>query len=181
MLCGGMRRVLIGLALLASACGEMRSRAPDHAATPAPDALAFTAASETARSFTGDLIVERGALSFSKGARLTTHTVAARGSNELIARGGESFATVALSSGGLQVETRAITAQRLLQGAPSLCPGDWPPSYAALVYGRRDARVTLILFQGVDEPGPDARDSRVCATYAYNAPAGARTGQGVVL
>jgi hypothetical protein len=55
------------------------------------------------------------------------------------------------------------------------------PSYAALVYGRHDMRVTVILFSGADEPGPAARDSRVCATYAYTAPDGARTRQGVVL
>jgi hypothetical protein len=173
--------VLLTLALLA-ACGDVRSAAaPRSVSAPAQGALAFKAASETARNFTGDLAIEPEALTFAKGAALATRTLAPRAADQLASRGGDSFATIALSSGDLDVEVRAIVSQRLRQGAPSLCQNDWMPSYAALVYGRRDMRVTVILFSGADEPGPDAHDSRVCATYAYAAPDGARTRQGVVL
>ncbi|HVV32495.1 MAG TPA: hypothetical protein VHC73_04635 [Vitreimonas sp.] len=173
--------VFLTLALLA-ACGDVRSAAaPRSVSASAQGALAFKAASETARNFTGDLAIEPEALTFAKGAALATRTLAPRAADQLASRGGDSFAAIALSSGDLDVEVRAIVSQRLRQGAPSLCQNDWMPSYAALVYGRRDMRVTLILFSGADEPGPDAHDSRVCATYAYTAPDGARTRQGVVL
>lgn len=173
--------VFLTLALLV-ACGDIRGAAQQHSVQSSSDrALAFKAASETARLFTGDLAIEPDALNFAKGAALTTRTLAPRAADELAAMGGDSFATIALSTGDLEVEVRAIVSQRLRQGAPSLCQDDWMPSYAALVYGRREMRVTVILFAGADEPGPKARDSRVCATYAYSAPDGARTRQGVVL
>ena len=176
------RQMLLGLALLLAACGDMGSAATHQSvATSAEHALAFRAASETARNFTGDLAIEPDALRFAKGAALSTRTLTPRAADQLTAHGGDSYATIAVSSGDLEVEVRAIVSQRLSQGAPSLCQNDWMPSYAALVYGRRDMRVTVILFSGSDEPGPDARESRVCATYAYTAPDGARTRQGVVL
>lgn len=110
-----------------------------------------------------------------------TRTLAPRSADELAARGGDSFAAIALSSGDLRVEVRAVAAMGLQQGAPSLCPGDLAPSYAALVYGRRDMRVTIIFFTGPDAPSQEAQKSRVCGVYAFAAPAGARTRQGVVL
>ncbi|MFT3726610.1 MAG: hypothetical protein QM759_02145 [Terricaulis sp.] len=179
-----MRRngLYLGLALLLSACGDVRSVSTHQSvAASAEHALAFKAASETARTFTGDLAIEPDALRFAKGAALATRTLSSRAADQLAARGGDSFATIAVSSGDLQVEVRAIVSQRLSQGAPSLCQNDWMPSYAALVYGQHDMRVTVILFSGVDEPGPNATHTRVCATYAYTAPDGARTRQGVLL
>jgi hypothetical protein len=179
-----MGRLLLafGMALLLSACGDVRSAStPKSVAEVSRHALAFKAASETARNFTGDLAIEPDALRFAKGAALATRALAPRGADQLVARGGDSFAAIAVSSGDLQVEVRAIVSQRLSQGAPSLCQNDWMPSYVALVFGQRDMRVTVILFSGADEPGPNATDSRVCATYAYTAPDGARTRQGVVL
>lgn len=179
-----MGRLVVFLTLAAlAACGDVRTAARRESVAKASSehSLAFRAASETARNFTGDLAIEPDGLNFAKGAALATRTLAPRAADQLASRGGDSFAAIALSSGDLEVEVRAIVSQRLRQGAPSLCQGDWMPSYAALVYGRRDMRVTVILFSGADEPGPDARDSRVCATYAYSAPDGARTRQGVVL
>ena len=174
--------VFLALALLA-ACGDVRSAARRESVAKASSehSLAFKAVSETARNFTGDLAIEPDALNFAKGAALATHALAPRAADQPASRGGDSFAAIALSSGDLDVEVRAVVSQRLRQGAPSLCQGDWMPSYVALVYGRHDMRVTVILFAGADEPGPDARDSRVCATYGYTAPDGARTRQGVVL
>lgn len=173
--------LFLAVALLA-ACGDVHSASTRHSvASSSQHALAFKAASETARNFTGDLAIEPDSLRFSKGAALATRALTPRAADQLTAHGGDSFATIAVSSGDLEVEVRAIVSQRLSQGAPSLCQNDWMPSYAALVYGQHDMRVTVILFSGSDEPGPEARNSRVCATYAYNAPDGARTQQGLVL
>jgi len=184
MVCVAMGRLglVLSAALMLSACGDVRGAATHQSfEPPSQRSLAFKAASETARNFTGDLAIEPDALRFSKGAALATRTLAPRAADQLAALGGDSFATIALSSGDLQVEVRAIVSQRLSQGAPSLCQGEWMPSFAALVYGQREMRVTVILFSGADEPGPTARDSRVCATYAYAAPDGVRTRQGVLL
>jgi len=179
-----MRLTLLPVAaLVLAACGETHAPAPEKtmALRAAQQALAFRAASETARMFTGDLSIDRDGVTFAKGARLDTRTLTPREADELTSRGGDSFAAIALSSGDLRVEVRGVVSQRLQQGAPSLCPGDLAPTFIALVYGRRDMRVTLLLFTGADEPGPDATDSQVCATYAYATPDGARTRQGVVL
>jgi hypothetical protein len=176
----GRAVILVG-ALVLAACGDVRGQHAERAVAQNARDMGFKAASETARDFTGDLWVGPNAVNFTKGARLATRTLAPRSADELAARGGDSFAAIALSTGDLEVEVREITAMRLLQGAPSLCAGDLAPSYVALVYGRRDTLVTVIIFTGADEPSPNARDSHVCGAYAYAAPDGARTRQGVVL
>ncbi len=65
-------------------------------------------------------------------------------------------------------------------GVVGLC-GATRPHYIALAYAPRATSVTMIVFSGDEPPGPDATQSRICATFAYVAPDGARTREGVVL
>lgn len=175
-----MRAALLFLALTVAACGEMRPQAAreQHGASRA---LMFNAASETARSFTGDMTMDGLTLRFGKGAVLVTQPMPRREPVEPIVRGGPSFAAAALGPPDSVVEVRRIVAESLAQGAPSLCGNGETPSYVALVYGQRSTRVTLMLFSGADAPGSDASKSWLCATYAYTAPDGVRTRQGVLL
>jgi hypothetical protein len=61
-----------------------------------------------------------------------------------------------------------------------LCGGE-RPQYVALAYEARATSVKLLVFAGDEPPGPEATRSRICASFAYAAPSGARTRQGVVL
>jgi len=141
----------------------------------------FNAASETARNFTGDLMMEGPQLRFAKGATLVTQLLSRREPAEPIAQGGPSFAAAALGPPDIVVEVRRVTAQSLAQGAPSMCPSGGLPTYVALIYGQRSTRVTVMVFNGADAPGQSASKSWLCATYVYTAPDGVRTRQGVLL
>ncbi len=171
-----MRLLFLLAALALGACSE--APAPHNEASRP---LVFNAASETARSFTGDVTLEGQRLVFAKGATLTTHPLARREPAEPMSQGGPSFATAALGPPNIVVEVRSVTAQALQQGAPSLCPEGGPPTYVALIYGARSTRVTLMAFNGAEPPGPSASKSWLCATYVYTAPDGVRTRQGVLL
>jgi len=175
-----MRAAILFLALALAACGQMRGPAPRERAAPSR-ALVFNAASETARSFTGDVTLEGARLSFAKGATLMTRPLARREAAEPIAQGGPSFAAAALGPPDIVVEVRRVTEQSLAQGAPSLCSSGGSPTYVALIYGQRSTRVTLMVFNGDEAPGQSASKSWLCATYAYTAPDGVRTRQGVLL
>jgi hypothetical protein len=158
------------------ACGEAPASRTD-AVRP----LVFNATSETARNFTGDVTLDGARLAFAKGATLATRPLARREPGEPIAEGGPSFATAALGPPDVIVEVRSVTGQSLGQGAPSLCPAGGAPTYVALVYSQRSTRVTLMVFNGSEPPGQSATKSWLCATYAYMAPDGVRTRQGVLL
>jgi len=158
----------------------MRAPAPREQPT-ASRALVFNAASETARNFTGDLMMEGPQLRFAKGATLVTQLLSRREPAEPIAQGGPSFAAAALGPPDIVVEVRRVTAQSLAQGAPSMCPSGGLPTYVALIYGQRSTRVTVMVFNGADAPGQSASKSWLCATYVYTAPDGVRTRQGVLL
>ncbi len=76
---------------------------------------------------------------------------------------GQSFAAIASTSSDVRVELRRVVAP-----APTvLCWGDEPASYVALVYGEPLTVLFVEVFSGADVPGPNARDSMLCATYAY--------------
>jgi hypothetical protein len=171
-----MRGFVFGLALTLVACSEAHAPAPREA----PRALVFNAASETARNFTGDLRLEGDRLVFAKGAVLLTRPLSRHEPAEPIAQGGPSFAAAALGSSDVVVEVRDVAQQTLGQGAPALCPAG-APTYIALIYGPRSTRVTLMVFNGREPPGPSASKSFLCATYVYAAPDGVRTRQGVLL
>jgi hypothetical protein len=168
------------LAAALAACGETQaSNAPQHAAA---DVLVgqYNAASNTAREATGAVSIERGGLLFAKGVVLYTRTLNPRSGLERIARDGQSYATIATAPADLTIELRRVTEQAITGNAQGLC-GDAAPGYVALAYGERANTVTVLVFAGDEPPGPNATQSRLCATLAYTAPGGARTSQGVVL
>lgn len=166
------------LAAALAACGETQaSSEPAHA----PEVLTgqYNAASNTAREATGAVSIERGGLLFAKGLVLYTRTLNPRSGLERIARDGDSYASIATTP-DLTIELRRVTEQALTGNAQGLC-GDAAPGYVALAYGERANTVTVLVFAGDEPPGPNATQSRLCATLAYAAPGGARTSQGVVL
>lgn len=80
----------------------------------------------------------------------------------LIAAGGQSFAAAAPSASATRVELRAIFGST----PPELCGGSLA-THIAILSTEPLTGVQLMVFTGGDEPGPDARDSRLCAVYAY--------------
>lgn len=173
-----MRAVLAVLSLFAlAACS----------AAPAPEAPAsadlsgqFKADSNTARSITGDLSIERGGLLFASGVVLFTRTLDPRSGADVISRDGDSYAAAALGPGDLAIELRRVSEQTVPQGRVGLC-GAAPVEYVALAHDQRARKVTLLAFTGEEPPGPQATQSRVCASFAFAAPDGARTREGLVL
>lgn len=76
---------------------------------------------------------------------------------------GQSFAAIASASTDVRVELRRVAAP----AHTALCWGDEPVSYVALAYGEPLTVLSLVAFSGADAPGPNARASTLCATYAY--------------
>lgn len=173
-----MRVAFLVLCFALLACGEVL-RTRDEPQTREV-AGRYDAASDTALHFTGDLCIERAGLMFSKGAVLYTRTLEPRRGYDLIALGGDSYASIAVGPAELNVELRRVTQQVLREGAPSLC-GEDRPQYVALVHEARATQVTLLVFAGDEPPSSSATQSRLCATFGYVAPRGARTQEGVVL
>jgi hypothetical protein len=140
----------------------------------------YKPASNTARAITGAIVVERGGVRFANGTILYTRTLNPRRGGDLIAKNGDSYAAAVVGPGALAVELRRITEQVVPAGVVGLC-GAERPQYVALAYDDRATAVTLLVFSGSEPPGPEAVDSRVCARFAYAAPEGARTREGLVL
>lgn len=140
----------------------------------------YLAASETARLRTGDMTIERGGLVFTAGQVLYTRVLDPRRGYDPVARGGDSYAALAVGPSDMAVELRRVTDQTLPAGAQGLC-GDEAPAYVALASAEHGKAVTLLAFAGGEPPGPDAMASRFCGAFAYEAPDGARTRQGVLL
>jgi hypothetical protein len=179
-----MRALLAAVALLSlAACGQASAPADEAAASvPPPRVLMghYRAASDTARNLTGNLAIERGGLLFERGVILYTRTLAPRRGSDLIARDGDSYAAVAVDQSDLRVELRRVTEEILSDGGRSLC-GEDTAAYVAILHTDRVTEVKLLVFAGSEPPGPNATNSRLCGAYAYSAPDGARTRQGVVL
>jgi hypothetical protein len=174
-------RTLIAAALCAAlaACDQ---GAQGEAEASVPDTIVgeFRAASETAREVTGNLSIERAGLIFDRGVVLYTRSLQPRSAAERIARDGDSYAAVLVSSGDLPIELRRITEQTLTGGAPGLCGND-RPTYVAIANEERSNYLIVLVFSGAEPPGPDAIESQLCARFKYAAPDGARTREGVVL
>lgn len=167
-------RGLLGLVLVAAlaACGQ--ASAPEAPAedeptaieAPAPPALstgALGAVSNTAMSITGALTVTPTGLSFEKGFAQETEYLGVVDATTDISANGESFAEAAPGPVSLRIELR-----RFVGGAPvQLCGAETPATYVALASDEPLTALTLIVFSGADVPGPTARDSAVCATFAY--------------
>lgn len=147
-----------------------------------PDVLTgqYRAASETAREVTGNLSLERGGLIFDRGVVLYTRALMPRQAFERVSRDGDSYAAILVSPGDLVIDLRRVTEQTVADGARSLC-GDDEPSYVAIAAEESATSVTVLVFAGDEPPGPTATESRYCGAYAYAAPDGVRTREGVVL
>ncbi|MBC7769448.1 MAG: hypothetical protein H7124_11735 [Phycisphaerales bacterium] len=175
-----MRFLLAAIALAALAACE---RAPASTAVASEGARVgghYNAASNTARGVTGDVSIERGGLLFASGIVLFTRTLDPRSGADVISSDGDSFAAAALGPGDLDIELRRVTEQTVPPGRVGLCGGA-DVAYVALAYDQHTHAMTLLAFTGVEAPGPRATQSRVCASFGYAAPDGARTREGVVL
>lgn len=158
------------------------------APAPASDAEApqpvlagrYVAASESARLLTGDMTIERAGLVFANGQVLYTRVLSPRRGYDAVARGGDTYAALAVGASEMEVELRRVTEHTLSPGARGIC-GERAPAYVALAVEQRGTAVTVLAFSGAEPPGPDATDSRFCGAFAYEAPDGARTRQGVLL
>jgi hypothetical protein len=178
-----VRRMRIAVIAASLALVASCARAPDGeaaASTSLPLQGVYRAASDSARTLTGSLSIERGGLMFDKGVILYTRTLERRRGFDRVARDGDSYASIVVGPADLIVDLRRVTEQTLSHGSRGLC-GDDEPGYAALVYEERATSVTILVFAGDEAPGPEATASRLCGTFAYHAPDGARTSEGVVL
>lgn len=166
-----MRILLIASLLLLSACAQPAPQAAPPAAeapTPAPTGTALStgemgAMSNTAMSITGSLTVTPDSLSFENGFAAETDYLGWVDATAPIAEGGESFAATAPGPTSLRVELRRLRGQARSQ----LCGETPAATYVALGHDDPITGLTLIVFSGADAPGPQARDSAVCATFAY--------------
>jgi hypothetical protein len=187
MRAGLLIAALPALVLLAS-CGEagspVASEANASASEAAPLMGAFRAQSASAHSIVGDLSIERAGLIFTNGVTLYTRALNPRRADEIIARGGLTYAAAALGPSSVVVELRRVTDQVISPTGGArrgACENGEPPRYVAIVYEPPGRTVTILVFGGEDPPGPSAVDSRVCAAYGYTAPTGVRTSAGIVL
>lgn len=178
----GMRALLLPVMLaVLTACGEARNPGGEaEASVPASPLGAYKAESASAESVTGGVVIQRGGLTFQKGVIIYTRTLDPRRGSDLMARGGDSYAAAALGPEALRIELRHVSEQIADAAGEGLCGAD-APTYVALAFQEHGASVTVLVFAGAQAPGPDATDSRLCATYVYGALDGARTRQGVVL
>ena len=175
-----MRTILAVLLCAAlGACGQA-ARVDAEASVPTTITGEFRAASDTARQVTGNLSIERAGLLFDNGVVLYTRTLDPRRARERIARDGDSYAAVLVSSADTVIELRRVIEQTLTGGAVSLC-GEDEPGYVAIANESRSAYVMVLVFAGDEPPGPEATQSRLCGSFKYAAPDGARTREGVVL
>jgi hypothetical protein len=179
-----MRIPAVALSLLVlAACGEAIAPQPEPLAAAEHVSMLsgdYKPSSNTARAITGGIVIQRGGVSFGNGVILYTRTLNPRRGGDLIAKHGDSYAATVLGPANLAVELRRVTEQVVPTGAIGLC-GAAAPQYVALIHDERATTVTLLVFSGEEPPGPQAMQSRVCASFRYAAPEGARTREGVVL
>ena len=125
------------------------------------------AASTTAMSLTGDMVITPSGLIFERGITLFTRALEPRSPTDRIGQSGESYGEVA-GSLAAEVELRRVTNQVIAPGAlnrDGLCGAGVRPAYVALL--RDTSALSLIVFAGEQPPGPGASDALVCAIYGY--------------
>lgn len=176
-----MRFIASLIALALAACGQTTetsepeapaaiAEASTPAAEPAGEPMAtglMGGMSTTASNDVSALTVNRDGLAFTNDVGEETFSVptAFLGVVEpsaLIAAGGESFAAAAPSSTATRVEVRRLTTP-----APEALCGGMAATHAAIVSTEPLTGLQLMVFTGADAPGPAARDSAVCAIFAY--------------
>jgi hypothetical protein len=175
-----MRFVILLFALALASCSQP-APAPE-AETAATEAAAPTPAapqgepmatglmggmSTTASGDVAALTINRDGLAFSNADgeetfAVPTEFLGVTEASALIAEGGESFAAAAPSSTATRVELRRLTST-----APEALCGGMAATHVAIVSTEPLTGLQLMVFTGADAPGPSARDSAVCAIFAY--------------
>lgn len=174
-------RFVLAAALLLAACSGPPATSETVGAKAAGVLIGdYRAASDTARNITGNVAFERAGIVFDSGVVLYTRVLSPRPAHERMSSQGESYAAAALRPPDVTVELRRVTEEISASRSRRPCGGE-RTSYVALIYEGRASNVTLLAFAGDQPPGPSATQSRLCAAFAYVAPDGARTRQGVVL
>ena len=169
-----MRTILYAIAaLVVASCGPAPEQepAPENAA-PAPigepistglmGGISTTAAGDVAALTIGADQLAFGNADGEETFAAPTQFLGVLEASALIAQGGQSFAAAAPSSTATRVELRRITS-----AAPEALCGGMAPTHVALVSTEPLTGLQLMVFTGADAPGPNARDSRVCAIFAY--------------
>lgn len=172
-----MRAAALLLSAALAACGQTAAPpaaepANETASTPAPagDPMSTGLMGGISTSASGDVsavTIGADALAFSDADGAETFTaptayVGAYDASALIKEGGGSFAAAAPSSTATRVEVRRLTGT----ASERMCSGS-PATHVAIVYAEPLTALHLMAFTGADAPGPGARDSDVCAIYAY--------------
>lgn len=166
-------------AVLLAACQP--TAAPPAEAPPAPAAIAqihedapvfdgnFLAVSKTAESITGNISFDAGVIRFDLGHVYETAPVK-------LVEGADSEAAAKLFSLGdradMKYELRRVTNESVNAQAPNggLCK---PEATTFILLGGAYApevgstAVFIAAYTGKDEPGPSAKDSKLCGTYMY--------------
>ena len=177
-----MRHLLLLLALGAlTACGSESAQSMAAAASvPSPLQGSFFASSATARALTGDVSVEPGGVMFARGVVLYTRVLNPRRGGDVASPNGDSYAAIAVGPSDLDIELRRVLEQVTPPGVAGLCGGA-APTYVAFAHDEHATQLTMLVFSGEEPPGPEAHGSRFCGAFAYAAPDGARTREGVLL
>ncbi len=170
-----MRTVLYAIPLLLlAACTPAAppEQAPAEAAPPAAIGSPMSTGlmggiSTSAAGNVSALTISEGQIAFTNadGAEtfaLPTQFIGALDPATLIAAGGQSYAAAAPSATATRVELRAIFGST----PPELCGGSLA-THVAILSTEPLTGVQLMVFTGGDQPGPNARDSRLCSVYAY--------------
>jgi len=176
-----MRALIASLALVLAACGQTNTAAPEvepaaetaeapAAAAPQGEPMSTGLMGGMSTTASGDvaaLTINADALAFTNADGEQTFSAPTEflgivAPSTLIAAGGETFAAAAPSSTATRVELR-----RLTSAAPERLCGGMAATHVAIVYAEPLTGLQLMVFTGADAPDPNARDSAVCAIYAY--------------
>jgi hypothetical protein len=173
-----MRLAIALTALTLTACGPTAPapeapalEAPAEVAAAAPAGLPMTTGTMSGMSDSADgdvalITINADGFAYANADMVETITaptdyLGAADPTAPIAAGGQSFAERAATPNATNVELR-----RFIGAAPAaLCSGS--ATHAAIVYMVPLTGLHIIAFTGAEAPGPTARDSAVCATYAY--------------
>lgn len=169
-----MRAFIASLAIALAACGQaVAPPAPDSIAqtqdqAPTGEPMATGLMGGISTTSSGDFAalsigVDRLTFTNADGDEMSVATEflgVADASTPIVAEG-ESFSAAAPSATATRVELRRIT------GAAPVTMCAAAASYAALVSSEPLTGLQLMVFTGADAPGPNARDSAVCAIFAY--------------
>lgn len=175
-------RILIALAALAApACSQPSAPAapaadPQAAAPAAPAASLtrggeYTAASNSATSITGDLMVTDAGIHFALAQDYFTEAAGSAPASADFAAGGGSWASMLAFSGDATIEIRRVISQNVGAAARNggLCGTD-AVTFVALVSAPDTAGAPMLrvaAFKGANPPGPAGALTDLCGVFNY--------------